>query len=280
MVVFKPCVRGSFSDRNELSKINTTIQKESLDERTRNGIINIFDSIMKQCDISYKENECYKFIFKEIFLVTSDDIPEAYSGKRNIIAKGIKKEWEYHEIFSFLEELLKWYSENIWDFEIYDRFNKLFEREFVGYRFIEGIITDIIDQEEIKEIETAMNNKYSACKRSISKAVNLLYDREKPDYSNSVKESISAIEAMCNIILGTSNSTLGAALNNLEKKGVKIHGAMKNGFSSLYGYTSDKSGIRHNDGIDENTTFEEAKYMLVSCSAFLNYLIQIYEGIK
>ena len=24
-------------------------------------------------------------------------------------------------------------------------------------------------------------------------------------------------------------------------------------------------------------TFEEAKYMLVSCSAFLNYLIQVYE---
>ena len=52
---------------------------------------------------------------------------------------------------------------------------------------------------------------------------------------------------------------------------------MKNAFISLYGYTSDKSGIRHNNGVDENTTFEEAKYMLVSCSAFLNYLIQVYE---
>ena len=48
----------------------------------------------------------------------------------------------------------------------------------------------------------------------------------------------------------------------------------------MYGYTSDKSGIRHNSGLDENTTFEEAKYMLVSCSAFLNYLIQIYEKYK
>ena len=83
---------------------------------------------------------------------------------------------------------------------------------------------------------------------------------------------------MCNIILGTKKSTLGAALNELEKNGVKIHGAMKNAFSSLYGYTSDKSGIRHNLGVDENTTFEEAKYMLVSCSAFLNYLIQIYKN--
>ena len=75
------------------------------------------------------------------------------------------------------------------------------------------------------------------------------------------------------LILGTKKSTLGEALNKLEKNGVKIHGAMKSAFSSLYGYTSDKSGIRHNSGIDENTTFEEAKYMLISCSAFINYLI-------
>ncbi len=51
----------------------------------------------------------------------------------------------------------------------------------------------------------------------------------------------------------------------------------KEAFNKLYGYTSDKSGIRHNGGVDENTTFEEAQYMLVSCSAFLNYLICIYE---
>ena len=43
---------------------------------------------------------------------------------------------------------------------------------------------------------------------------------------------------------------------------------------------SDKSGIRHNSGVDENTIFEEAKYMLVSCSAFLNYLVQIYDSLQ
>ena len=176
--------------------------------------------------------------------------------------------------------MLNWYNQAIYDRGIYDIFNDLFKKECVGYRFIDGKITDIIDDFEIAEIEEALDNKFSACKKSITKSLNLLYDREKPDYSNSVKESISAIESMCNIILGTNNSTLGDALNKLENQGVKIHGAMKKAFSSLYGYTSDKSGIRHNSGIDENTTFEEAKYMLVSCSAFLNYLVQIYDGLQ
>lgn len=274
MITFKPKVRGSFSDRNGITKINTIIQKDDLDERTRNIIVNLFDFIFDKC----KLNDAYEYIFKYIFCVTEDEIPYNKGDKRKVIVDGIKRDWTYSDIFSFLEAFLNWYSNKTFDYEVYQMFNNIFENECVGYRFIDKKITDIIDEKEIKEIEEALCTKYSACNKSISKALSLLYDRDNPDYSNSVKESISAIESMCNIILGSKKSTLGAALNELEKNGVKIHGAMKSAFSSLYGYTSDKSGIRHNLGVDEDTTFEEAKYMLVSCSAFLNYLIQIYEN--
>lgn len=278
MITYKPRVRDAFSDRNSLEPINKKIQKDSLDERTRNGIINIIDAILDEVISEYEQKKFYDYVYKYIFYVTADDIPHYNSDKRKNIVDGIKEKWEYHEIFSFLEETLKWYTDRYNDNEVYTLFNNYFENECVGYRFIDRKVTDIISKEEIKEINNALNTKYSACNKSISKALNLLYDREHPDYSNSVKESISAIESICNIILGSKNSTLGDALNKLEKNGIKIHSAMKKAFSSLYGYTSDKSGIRHNNGLDENTTFEEAKYMLVSCSAFLNYLIQIYDN--
>ncbi len=278
MLTFRPRVRGAFSDRNEIDTINTIIQKNDLDKRTRNGIVNLLDFLIKTCEIEYSIDSFYEYVYKGIFCLTSDEIPYYSSERRENIIVGIKEKWEYHEIFSFLEAILKWYKDKHYDTPIYDIFNDFFEKECVGYRFIDGKITDIINEKEIGEIKQALDTKYSSCNKSISKALKLLYDRDNPDYSNSVKESISAIESMCNIILGTKNSTLGEALNKLEKNGLKIHGAMKNAFSSLYGYTSDKSGIRHNNGLDENTTFEEAKYMLVSCSAFLNYLIQIYEN--
>lgn len=279
-MTFVPRVRGAFSDRNGIEKINTIIQKDDLDERTRNAIVNLFDYIISECGRRMKTYECYLYIYKQIFCVTQDEIPVSEHSKRINVVTGIKKDWQYHDVFSFLEVLLEWYCVSAFDNEIYDKFNQMFEKECVGYRFIEGRITDIIDDVEISEVEEALDNKFSACKKSITKAFNLLYDRENPDYSNSVKESISAIEAMCNIILGKDNVTLGDALKELEKQGVKIHGAMKSAYSSLYGYTSDKSGIRHNSGIDEDTTFEEAKYMLVSCSAFLNYLMQVYNNTK
>ena len=57
----------------------------------------------------------------------------------------------------------------------------------------------------------------------------------------------------------------------LEKR-IKLHGALKSAFNSLYGYTSGAKGIRHALLEEANLTFDEAKFMLVSCSAFINYL--------
>ena len=65
-------------------------------------------------------------------------------------------------------------------------------------------------------------------------------------------------------------------LKKIEENGVMIHSGLKSAFIILYGYTSDANGIRHAGDIGgASSTFEEAKFMLVSCSAFINYLIGI-----
>ena len=102
--------------------------------------------------------------------------------------------------------------------------------------------------------------------------MDLLADRKSPDYRNSVKESISAVEAISNLIANEKKATLGQALKAIESK-VSLHPALKKAFSSLYGYTSDAEGIRHALLSETNLSFEDAKFMLVSCSAFINYLI-------
>jgi hypothetical protein len=102
--------------------------------------------------------------------------------------------------------------------------------------------------------------------------VDLFSDRKSPDYRNSVKESISAVEAICKIITGDEKATLGQALKKLEDKGLHLHAALRNAFSSLYGYTNDAEGIRHALLEEPTLDFDDAKFMLVSCSAFVNYL--------
>lgn len=63
-------------------------------------------------------------------------------------------------------------------------------------------------------------------------------------------------------------------IKKLEDNGVEIHSGLKSAFNILYGYTSDANGIRHAGDIGgPASTFEEAKFMLVSCCAFVNYLM-------
>ncbi len=61
---------------------------------------------------------------------------------------------------------------------------------------------------------------------------------------------------------------------------IGLHGALKEGFSNLYGYTSSAEGIRHALLDESELSFEDAKFMLVSCSAFVNYLIVKAEKAK
>ncbi|MFH1639453.1 MAG: hypothetical protein ABIB93_03970 [Chloroflexota bacterium] len=100
-----------------------------------------------------------------------------------------------------------------------------------------------------------------------------LSDKTSPDYRNSIKESISAVEAICRAITGNDKATLGEALKIIQEQGkLNLHTALKQAFSNLYGYTSDAEGIRHALLDEPNLNSEDALFMLVSCSAFINYL--------
>ena len=149
--------------------------------------------------------------------------------------------------------------------------NSTFKRLDYAYRVVDDQIVEITDQEEIAAIEAAIKQT-SAVGTHLSEALKLLSSRPEPDYRNSIKESISAVEALCKEITG--ESTLGPALKALKANGVKIPRFLLTGIEKLYVYTNDShTGIRHAlmDG-SEVPTFEEAKYMLVMCSAFVNYI--------
>ncbi len=156
--------------------------------------------------------------------------------------------------------------------------NAIFERECIAYRFVNGIIIQNTNNIEIAAIEEASTTEFDGCNEHIKKATAYLYDRENPDYKNSIKESISAVEAICCVITKTENATLGETLRELEKK-QQLNGQLKAAFEKLYAYTNNQGGIRHaNPIVASEVSFAEAKFMLISCCAFVNYLIEIYSN--
>jgi len=156
--------------------------------------------------------------------------------------------------------------------------NATMEQEKAGYRFVADEIVAITTPTEIEAIEQAqaLRGKFAVVSEHLSTALGMLSDRKKPDYRNSIKESISAVESMCSILAGQQKADLGMALKALERR-KPLHGALKSAFGSLYGFTSDADGIRHALLEESNLTFADAKFMLVACSAFVNYLKEFIE---
>ena len=148
------------------------------------------------------------------------------------------------------------------------------EREFSGYRFIDRIITPVSSQVEIEAISEALisQDKFEGVSYHLREAMVKLSDKKAPDYRNSIKESISAIEALCREVTG--ENTLGKALKKLEVNGIVINPQLKSGIENIYNYTNHKeTGIRHALMESPNLpTFDDAKFMLVICSGFVNFV--------
>jgi hypothetical protein len=153
--------------------------------------------------------------------------------------------------------------------------NSNLEAELSGYRFVSGKIVPITTEQEMSAVERALVETVSLfpnSRKHLHQAITLLAQRPNPDYRNTIKESISAVEALCAAITGNPKATLGQALKAIDPQ-AELHGALLSAFDKLYGYTSDADGIRH--ALMEETALEQedAVFMLVACSAFISYVI-------
>lgn len=280
--------RGGFSDRNNIKPENMELQINDFDERTRVRLNNIISELYVD---TYKQSiyqtrkgvqDFLRYVLGEVYLETVDAKETIYeSNVFEEIKQTIIKD-DYDSVLTLIEAVVDYWNTDLVEIDynykkgdLFRKINDIFEEEFVGYRFIDGQISPISDEIEMNAIEEALCNEYSTVVEHLSKALKLLSDRVEPDFENSIKESISAVEAMCKIITDSKggNSTLGKTLKKLKTNDVYIHSALEDAFEKLYGYTSDANGVRHAGDIGgANSTFEEAKYMLVSCCAFVNYL--------
>lgn len=142
----------------------------------------------------------------------------------SLIINDINHHWdnfEWFQCFDFIEILLQFDYMNTTEeslIRLKDNLNNDFENEKMGYRIIDNQIVDITNESEIEEIEEAIDSNFNTVNDHIQKSLELYSDRKNPDYKNSIKESITAVESMCCIICG-ENVELGKALGRLEKNG-------------------------------------------------------------
>jgi hypothetical protein len=271
----------TFSERQGLKPIRQVLQADSMDAELRSRLWNVLRDRCLHVSVPYSFSDpgnanflrLCRTLWHDYFKRPTDTIPYYPNEAVGEIRKYCFdcKWYEVYDLIEFVAHRSIYTSPS----KAMTEFNEVLASELSAYRFVGGKIAPISSEQERLSIESAIaqtSDSFSNSSEHLQQAINLLAQKPKPDYRNSIKESISAVEALCALITGNSKATLGQALKVIDTEAA-LHGALRSAFEKLYGYTSDADGIRHALMEETNLEQEDAIFMLVACSAFVSYVI-------
>ena len=264
-----------FSQRKGFKPVTEVIQIDSMNSELRNSLWNTLDvEIWANAFIQRYSGHGIKPFSKELWFDFFKKPIDSRPQYAHLILAKIREHFfacEWSEAYDFLEFVVVYYQQHGKQ-SLAEALNLILARELSGYRLVSGHLTDITNAQEIEILETALaDSQFAGVDTHLQQALDLYAKRKNPDYRNSIKESISAVESMAKIVSKKPRATLSDALKEIEKNGL-LHKSLKDGFLKLYGYTSDADGIRHAIMEKSELTSADARYFLLSCTSFVNYL--------
>jgi len=95
--------------------------------------------------------------------------------------------------------------------------------------------------------------------------------RRPPDPENCIKDAVGALEGVARILAGKPADTLGHLIRPLAVQ-LRMHSALANAVSNLYGYRGDEQAIAHGATTALQDLIAEAELVLHWCAAAMVYL--------
>jgi hypothetical protein len=266
----------SFSERYGYSD-RDWLQKEEMDEALRNRLWNVLDMTFfwPLRDASHGPEELTNVLqlWREFFARPIDEIADGEDEIRLTIRHVYFEELDWNGVYEFIEFAVANFEDVPCGFQA--EVNRQLEAERSAWRLSGDRMVPVSTEEELAAVDKATDDAapLGGVRQHLDAAKRLLADREEPQYRNSVKESISAVEALAQLIVEDDKATLGQALKRIDAE-VPIHPCLKAAFDKLWGYRSDETGIGHGSFKDSAVGTAEASFMLVASSAFVSYLIE------
>jgi hypothetical protein len=204
-----------FSQRMGIQQENAALQRDSMGVGLKNVLWNVFDDRVRWGMPSYYARKCGEQIWKYCFSKILDGAPSVDINK---LFEAIKQHYltlEWNEVYDFIEFVANRLDSDD-SIKFVEDCNSALQGELSAYRFVEKKLVPVTSELEITEVEEAIRTSKQFTQH-LERAVELLADKKAPDYRNSIKESISAVEAMCQLITGNKKATLGDGLRQLER---------------------------------------------------------------
>lgn len=273
----------NFSERYGHKPVRRAIQIDSIDEHLKNGLwsllkVHAWDHAHHSSGMYggyyLSNNEDLKVLCERMWFNFFKKPLDTLGNDWSKVLKDLRDYFfscKWYEVYDFIEFVANNYERYQFKESFIKGCNFLLEREVSAYRFVNDLITRITEEHEVAEIEQALEASNGPVHKHLRRSLELFSDRNAPDYRNSIKEAISAVESLVILILKAEKGTLGQLIKKLDDE-IGLHPALRTAFSNLYGYTSDEAGIRHALTEAEKVDFNDAKFMLVVCSAFINFV--------
>lgn len=280
-----------FSERYGYKPVREIIQKDAMSDDLRNRIWSLiyssfFKLFINNRDFAYEYLYVIEDIWSHYCKLPLDEMKDIYLPPyRTYNIEKIKNyifQNEWFSIYELLEFILKHEGSTKFHFnnlafepDFTEKLNNILKEEGSAYSLIKRKFILITSEQEIQSIEDALENTnpYSGVQQHLNQALKLMSDRTNPNYSKSMHDSISAVEGLAKILLEDDSITLGKAIPKLRTK-YSLHPVLMESLNKLYGYTSDEDGIRHGSPNPSAMSYIDAKFMLVACTNFINYLIE------
>lgn len=273
----------SFEERIGIPPVTIELQIGSITQNLSTRLLNILTKYLKevskdQASFETKTRPVFNDLWEDYFVLDSTANPLVshfnYPANDRFIesVRDVFKNYNWSNKYRFIEYLV---SKKLGEYERFSQdINLALEKEHSGYRLVEGQFFSISNEEELQTIRDVFNSpsEWGNVEIHMKSAIRLFSDLDEPNYRNSIKEAISAVEAACKSKVKKQKTTLGKALGELEAK-YNLPKNIKNAMDQLYGFTNNHGGIRHSiDDKNIEVTQNEAKFMIITCSAFVNYL--------
>jgi hypothetical protein len=262
-----------FSEKHGYVQKRSIAQIESLDVPLRTGLWNItYVRYFESADKFFYEQgiNLMRVIWAGHLHLDLARMPDSATHAGAALKK-IIDDGEWYEVYDLVQAIVQANPED----DLIEGYNAVLEIHLAGYRILDEGVTPLTDKEEIAEVKAALSasGKHEGARHALRNALALYSRLENPDYANSIKESISAVEAVAREFTG--KASLGPALDQLKRDRPDLHPGLVAGWKSLYGYTSDEDAIRHGGKRGPGVTQDLARYFLITCSAFVNLLVRM-----
>lgn len=273
----------NFSQREGYEDLPSAMRPEELSNDLRRQIFNFVRSILaKQSwrgeEIRFKNPDFVRFL--EQILGAYQRIPENHVSTsyrdvirviEQILLKGV-----FNRVLDFLELFINKFHNS---HDVGEPIAQTFKDQVAYYRLdltkepyhFFPIASQEQGESTQQSLETLMLHERNGASSHLRQAAEHINAKQ---FSDSIVDSIHAVESVARQIDQSANSNLERALSSLERGGIKWHPALKTALIKLYGYTSDEEGLRHalieRSSADVNE--DDAIFMFGACASFAAYL--------